>query len=47
MGEEIENITVSLKNYECTKLDTIKKRIQEKREKLSRQKNKKLNDENE
>jgi len=47
MGEEIENLTVSLENHERTKLDTIKKRIQAKRERLYRQKNKKLNDESE
>jgi H+/Cl- antiporter ClcA len=45
MGEEIENLNVSLENYEKNKIETIKKRIQEKREKLHKKKNKKLIDE--
>jgi len=44
MGGEIENINVSLEEYEKGKIDTIKKRIQEKREKLYRNKNKKSKD---
>lgn len=45
MGEEIENLQVSLEGHEQGKIDTIKKRIKEKREKLYRQKNKKIHDE--
>jgi len=41
MGEEIENLSVSLEEYEKGKIDRIKKRIREKREKLYRYKNKK------
>ena len=44
MGEEIENLSVSLEEYEKGKIDRIKKRIGEKREKLYRYKNKKSRD---
>ncbi len=41
IGQEVENIDIELEEYELNKIERIKKRLQEKRELLSKKKNKK------
>ena len=44
IGQEVENIDISLEEYERGKIEKIKKRLQEKREQLNRKKSKRKND---
>jgi len=45
MGEEIDNVDIDLAEKEKNKIDIIKKRIEEKRDKLYKKKNKKIKEE--